>query len=173
MSKTKTKLFKFHAWKKTCRKPCWKWNLYLMQNIYLNQTQYRHYIKGNLRLIAHVELNNASCSNPRLQKRCKRNCSREPERERSLNMDRVVVYGLSLVWIWGSTAPQKPGAREPIACTNTPSVFRFLSTRTNVQINLPQCAQETRLNYYIFSTFTLFTSETFHRQTSAGNSNFM
>lgn len=54
-------------------------------------------MKENLRLSACCELNNANCRNSQLQKRCERNCSREPESERSLNTERVAVYGLSLM----------------------------------------------------------------------------
>lgn len=45
---------------------------------------------------------------------------------------------------------------------SVPPVFPFLSTCTNVQINLPQYTEETSLNNHIFPTFALFTSETFH-----------
>ena len=53
------------------------------------------------------------------------------------------------------------GADHTHTHTHTNNLFpRFLSLHINVQMNLPQCTQETRLNNYIFSTFALFTSET-------------
>lgn len=148
-----------------------------LSKIYSNQTQYRYYMKWNLRLIFHVESNNANCSHPGLQKRCEKSCSRELESERSLTMEPVAVYGLSLMWIWGSTASQKPFAWEPIAHTNTlfPQCFLFFPRAQMCKLIFLN-AHKKQASTITFSQLlhsSLRKLSTSRRQTSAGNSNFM
>lgn len=133
-----------------------------LSKIYSNQTQYRYYMKRNLRLIFRVESNNANCSHPAKKVR-KELLKRTGEWEESdYGARRCLRFKFNVNMRFNGLSKAGCVGADRTHQHSVPSVFPFLSTCTNVQINLPQCTQETSFNNHIFPTFALFTSETFH-----------